>query len=172
MSVNNDKPHVIVLPEDDADRQIANGFLLDPSIKLRNIQVLGPARGWGKVLDRFLDVHVAELRKWPQRHLVLLIDFDGHVDKRTEQFISQFPEDVRDRVFLLGTQGEPEDLKKDRGESFENIGKKLAGECYYDETNLWNHQLLAHNAAERARLNAKVKTILFKPRELIGKRIT
>jgi len=77
VSVNNHKPHVIVLPEDDANRQIANGFLLDPSIKLRNIQVLNPAGGWGKVLDRFLDDHVAELRKWPQRHLVLLIDFDG-----------------------------------------------------------------------------------------------
>ena len=32
MSVNVYKPHVLVLPEDDADRQIANGFLLDPSL--------------------------------------------------------------------------------------------------------------------------------------------
>lgn len=161
MSVNNHKPHVIVLPEDDANRQIANGFLLDPSIKLRNIQVLNPAGGWGKVLDRFLDDHVAELRKWPQRHLVLLIDFDGVVDSRTEQFASQFPEDVRDRVFLLGTQGEPEPLRKQYGDSLESIGKALATECYRDETKLWNHPLLAHNAAERMRLNAKVKPILF-----------
>ncbi len=26
MSVNKYKPHVLILPEDDADRQIANGF--------------------------------------------------------------------------------------------------------------------------------------------------
>lgn len=28
MSVNKYKPHVLVLPEDDANRQLANGFLL------------------------------------------------------------------------------------------------------------------------------------------------
>lgn len=88
---NKHKPHVIVLPEDDANRQIANGFLLDPSIK----------------------------------------------------------------------QGEPEPLRKQCGDSLENIGKALAAECYRDETSLWHHPLLAHNAAERARLNTKVKSILF-----------
>lgn len=158
---NKHKPHVIVLPEDDANRQIANGFLLDPSIKPRNIQVLNPAGGWGKVLDSFLEDHVAGLRKWPERHLVLLIDFDEHVEARTKQFFNQFPEDVRDRVFLLGTQGEPEPLRKQCGDSLENIGKALAAECYRDETSLWHHPLLAHNAAERARLNTKVKSILF-----------
>jgi hypothetical protein len=29
MSVNKYHPHVLVLPEDDANRQLANGFLLD-----------------------------------------------------------------------------------------------------------------------------------------------
>ncbi len=161
MSVNVYKPHVVVLVEDGADRDIANGFLLDPSIKLRNIQVLPPAGGWGKVLDRFLEDHVAELQRWPERHLVLLIDFDDHVESRTKQFVSQFPENVRDRVFLLGTQGEPEPLKKQQGDSLENIGKALAAECYRGETHLWSHPLLAHNAAERERLNTKVKSILF-----------
>jgi hypothetical protein len=161
VSVNVYKPHVIVLPEDDANREIANGFLLDPSINLRNIQVLPPAGGWGKVLDDFLENHVADLRKWPNRYLVLLVDFDGHVDSRSTQFNNQFPGDVQDRVFLLGTKGEPEPLRKQYGDSLENIGKTLAAECYQDETSLWNHCLLAHNAKERTRLNAKVKAILF-----------
>jgi hypothetical protein len=78
-----------------------------------------------------------------------------------EQFVSQFPEDVRDRVFLLGIQSEPEPLRKEYGDSLENIGKALATECYRNENQLWNHQLMAHNASERARLNAKVKGILF-----------
>jgi hypothetical protein len=164
MSVDVYNPHVIVLPEDDADRQIANGFLLDPSIKLRNIQVLSPAGGWGKVLDSFLNDHVAELKKWPQRHLVLLIDFDDHVEDRTKMFVEKFPPEVQDRVFLLGTRGEPEELRKQCGNSLENVGKALASECYYDETTLWNHKLLAHNAADRKRLNDKVKAILFRPR--------
>jgi hypothetical protein len=161
VSVNVYKPHVIVLPEDDANREIANGFLLDPSINPKNIHVLPPAGGWGKVLGSFLEDHVAELRKRPERNLVLLIDFDELVESRTEHFDSQFPEDVRDRVFLLGTQSEPEQLRKQCGDSLENIGKALAAECYRDETSLWNHSLLAHNARERARLNVKVKGILF-----------
>lgn len=161
MSVNVYRPHVIVLPEDDADRQIANGFLLDPAIKLRNIQVLAPAGGWGKVLDSFVEHHATELRKWPARHLVLLIDFDGRVEERTAHFVSQFPADVQDRVFLLGTQSEPEPLRRHCGDSLENIGKALAAECRRDETDLWAHELLAHNAAERTRLNASVKSILF-----------
>ena len=41
------------------------------------------------------------------------------------------------------------------------VCKALAAECYRDETSLWHHPLLAHNAAERARLNTKVKSILF-----------
>jgi hypothetical protein len=31
MSVNKYLPHVLVLPEDDANRQMANGFFLDQS---------------------------------------------------------------------------------------------------------------------------------------------
>lgn len=161
MSVNVYKPHLLVLAEDDANRQIANGFFLDPSVKLRNIDILKPAGGWGKVLNSFLQDHIAALRKWPGQHLVLLVDFDDQVESRTQQFVSQFPADVRDRVFLLGTQSEPEPLRRQYGASFENIGKKLAAECYRDENQLWDHPLLAHNAAERARLNAKVKDILF-----------
>ena len=160
-SLNNDRPHVLVLPEDDANRQIATGFLLDPSLKLRNIRVLTPSGGWGKVLDNFVNDHITGLRKYPHRHLVLLIDFDDRVDARHAQFLTHFPDDVRDRIFLLGTSSEPEPLRKKCGVSLEVIGKKLAAECYRDETNLWAHELLAHNEPERQRLNAKVKFILF-----------
>lgn len=161
MSVNNDKPHVLVLPEDDANRQIANGFLIDPSIKQRNIQVLPPAGGWGKVLDSFKKDHAEKLRKFKERHLVLLIDFDDHVAERQQQFLESFPEDIRGRVFLLGTLSEPEPLRKECGDSLENIGKNLATECFHNKDGLWSHPQLAHNAEERKRLNDKVKSILF-----------
>lgn len=161
MSVNVYKPHVLVLPEDDADRQIANGFLLEPSIKQRNIQVLPPAGGWGKVLDSFVKTQVKALRTHEGRHVVLLIDFDDQVALRRTQFLSQFPADVQDRVFLLGTRSEPEPLRKQCGDSLEKIGKVLAAECFRNETELWKHPLLEHNEAERMRLNAKVKSFLF-----------
>jgi hypothetical protein len=47
VSVNVFKPHVLVLPEDDANRQIVNGFLLDPSLNLRAIQALPIAKVCG-----------------------------------------------------------------------------------------------------------------------------
>lgn len=161
MSVNFYKPHVFVLPEDDANRQIALGFVLDPGVKQRNIQILPKSGGWGKVLDSFVNDHVEGLRKYPLRHLVLLIDFDDQGDARRGHFLQHFPHDVRDRVFLLGTSSEPEPLRKECGNSLEAIGKQLAAECYRGETNLWAHELLAHNAPERQRLDAKVKSILF-----------
>jgi len=161
VSINKDRPHVYILPEDEANRQIAIGFLLDPSIKLRNIEVLRPAGGWHKVLGSFLDDHVPGLRNNLHRHLILLIDFDGQVEERTARFVSEFPDDVRNRVFLLGSMSEPEPLRTQCGHSLENIGKTLAAECFRDEKQLWAHPLLAHNETERTRLNASVKSFLF-----------
>lgn len=37
MSVNKYKPHVFVIPEDDADRQIADGFVLHPGVAARQV---------------------------------------------------------------------------------------------------------------------------------------
>jgi hypothetical protein len=45
MSVNRYQPHVLVLPEDDANRQMANGFLLDQYLSTRKIQVLEEVDG-------------------------------------------------------------------------------------------------------------------------------
>ena len=59
MSVNKYLPHVLVLPEDDANRQLANGFLLDRALMTRSIQVLAEAGGWTAVLDRFKSDHVS-----------------------------------------------------------------------------------------------------------------
>jgi len=45
MSVNKYAPHIVLLPEDDANRQIANGFLLGSNLNSRSVQILRPARG-------------------------------------------------------------------------------------------------------------------------------
>jgi hypothetical protein len=55
MSVNKNRPHIFVLPEDDANRQLANGFFLDHSLwnRRRSFQVLAEAGGWGRVSECF-----------------------------------------------------------------------------------------------------------------------
>lgn len=40
MSVNKYSPHVLVLPEDKANSEIANGFLLHPFIKERSFSCI------------------------------------------------------------------------------------------------------------------------------------
>lgn len=162
MSVNVFQPHLMVLPEDDANRQIVNGFLLDPSLNQRAIQPLPIAGGWGKVREDLSASQAAQLRKYPKRHLVLLIDFDGQVAERTESFQEAIPEDVRDRVYVLGTRDEPEPLRKDCGVSLEKIGEQLAHACAHGEAGLWDHSMLQHNRAEVARLIQNVKPFLFR----------
>lgn len=59
MRINKYKPHILVLPEDDANRQIANGFLLEKTLNQSAIQVLPPAGGWKKVVEEFKTYHVS-----------------------------------------------------------------------------------------------------------------
>ena len=166
--MNKYQDHVLVLPEDDANRQIANGFINNLNVKERAIKVLPIAGGWGKVVEKFLKNHVSKMQEFSKRMMVLLIDFDGKVD-RLSDVKSQIPEDLQDRVFILGVLSDPEDLKgiKKKFESIgtgklEQIGDTLANDCSNDNTNgLWGHDLLKHNKTELDRMILSVKPFLF-----------
>ncbi|HLK09316.1 MAG TPA: hypothetical protein VKV30_15275 [Candidatus Angelobacter sp.] len=160
MSVNKDRPHLLVLPEDKANRQLANGFWLelDPT-RQRQMQVLSVAGGWNEVLNLFGSVHIAEMDRCPTRFMVLLIDFDGH-EERLERARDRIPQHLTERVFVLGALIEPEALKPHLG-SYEEIGSRLAADCRDDSYDTWGHALLQHNAIELARLREHVRRILF-----------
>jgi len=91
--------------------------------------------------------------------MVLLIDFDGQED-RLDEAMEVIPDDLRERVFVLGALTEPEDLRRALG-SYEEIGSRLARDCQSDTEETWTHPLLRHNAGELARLRACVRPILF-----------
>lgn len=161
MSVNKDQPHVLVLPEDDANRQLVNGFrLVVDSTRQRQIQALPVAGGWGNVLELFTSAHVPEMEKCPTRRMVLLIDFDGD-EGRIEFVKDKIPAALADRVFVLGTLSQPEDLKKARLGSYETIGLKMGMDCRDETDTIWGHDLLRHNAGELDRLREHVRSILF-----------
>ncbi len=161
MSINKYRPHVFVLPEDGANRQIANGFLLelDPSVAAR-IQVLEEAGGWGEVLSRFASDHVSGMDQYPDRNLVLLIDFDGAPD-RLKIAKDRIPAHLIDRVFVLGALSEPEALKTAGLGPYETIGKRMAKDCREKTETIWGHDLLRHNLSEIERLREHVRAILF-----------
>jgi hypothetical protein len=159
MSVNKYRPHVYVLPEDDANRQVVNGFRLEPSLADNRIHVLEEAGGWNETLDRFCSIYSFEMERFPERLMILLIDLDGKVD-RLEFAKGRIPEHLRDRVFILGALNEPEDLTSELG-SYETIGLAMARDCREGTDTIWDHEQLRHNAGEIVRLRAHVRPILF-----------
>jgi hypothetical protein len=148
---------LLVLPEDDANRQLANGFQLE--LPSRQIQVLPVAGGWMEVLKSFNSDHVSCMNRFPERLMILLIDFDGQED-RLERAKACIPEHLTDRVFILGVWSEPEDLKADLG-SYESIGGAMARDCRERTCTTWEHPLLRHNAGEIERLHERVWPALF-----------
>ena len=160
MSADKHHPHILVLPEDDANRQIANGFRLDPGVAARRIQVERVAGGWTQVLAQFESEHIAGMRRWPARHMILLIDFDQRED-RLPLVKASVPDDLAARVFVLGAWSEPENLKKQRLGSYEEIGRKMAADCRQETRTIWAHELLRHNASELERLSLVVRPMLF-----------
>src|SRR5262245_39933680 len=151
MSKNKYKPQVWVLPEDDANGQIAEGFRLEPAVRYRNIVVLPPAGGWAAIRDSFERENNREMQKYPQCLMVLLVDFDGKGVDRLKNVISLIEPSLRDRVFVLGAHGEPEKIKLALG-SYERIGKALAKDCVEGTNTTWAHPLLQHNSSELTRM--------------------
>lgn len=159
MSVNKYHPHLYVLPEDEADRDLANGFHLEID-QIGQMQVLPIVGGWRKVLERFQSDHIGGMKRYPQRYIVLLIDFDGQKDRFNEAN-EAIPNDLRDRVFVLGVWDEPEDLARAGLGHPETVGRKLARECREETDQIWGHDLFRHNASELERLRKHILPILF-----------
>jgi hypothetical protein len=154
-------PHVYILPEDDANRQVVNGFFLNPYLNINAIKPLPNAGGWQKVVDAFRDVHIPEMRRYPERRMVLLIDFDNSLDRLT-YIKSQIPDDLKDRVFVLGVLSEPEELKASLNyKGLEEIGMSLSQDCAENTHKVWGHSMLSHNKIELERLVLLVKPFLF-----------
>jgi hypothetical protein len=167
MSVNNYEPHVLVLPEDGANRQLANGFcrVLDWRIGTR-IQVLPEAGGWLKAIEKFNSDYATHMACFEQAYMVLLIDCDDRED-RIVTATSRIPAHLRERVFILGARGEPEELRQDKKlrqdgvRTYEEIGSALAQDCRDGTSKTWSHKLLCNNEEELERMRDTVRPILF-----------
>src|SRR5437763_1041855 len=136
MSVNKFKPHVFLIPEDDADRQLAIGFLDHYAVADRVVDMRDPAGGWSKVLDVFEVEYLKLLRSSENAHLVMLIDFDEKIEVRRAHVEQRIPVEVRSRVFFVGSKGTPETLRRELGMSPDRIGRALAEDCLKKELEL------------------------------------
>ena len=160
MSRNRYRPHLLVLPEDDANSALANGFIGHQRCNASHCRILPEAGGWQAVLDSFEVSFPAEMRRYAHRIALLLIDFDND-RSRYDYAKRRVPEDLRNRVFVIGTLTEPEDLKRAGLGSLEAIGRSMAGECLGEDVEVWSHQLLRHNRAELEALKNATQSFLF-----------
>ncbi len=158
MSRNKYAPRVDIIPEDEANQKLALGFQLHHAVNDSRMNILPIARGWKRVLDEFLEAHVAALREHSSRLMILLIDFDEK-DWRRPYFEAKIPDDLKSRVFVIGSWDKPEKLNV--GGKYEEFGKSLAAACFDDNHEVLIHQQLAHNLAEVERMRDTVRPILF-----------
>jgi hypothetical protein len=98
---------VLVLPEDDHNREIALGFELELGwLGSNQFTILPVAGGWLRALAR---IETEGLNQYAKRFLVLVIDFDGQAN-RIEEVKAKIPAHLQGRVFALGSLKEPKDL--------------------------------------------------------------
>ena len=118
MSANKYTQHLIVIPEDQAIRDIVNGFSTCLDANERQFYVYDLARGWERGKETLLELSKGYMREYPNSYAVLIVDFDGNAHRGSE-IKNQVPEEVRDRVFVVGVLNEPENLRNSTGMRFE-----------------------------------------------------
>lgn len=158
MSVNRERLHLIIVPEDDACRQLVNGFFLVADHG--QVRVSTVAGGWRRAVDVLLDTYVPYLERNDNGHVLIVVDFDDD-SGRGNAILEKVPTTVRDRVFVLGCLREAEDLKRANLGNYESIGKTLADECKDSRREVWVHELLAHNEPHTAILSQALQATLF-----------
>jgi hypothetical protein len=159
MSPNLYQKHLLVIPEDKANQDIVNGFLLRVESNARQLQVLGLANGWIKGKDKLLDLCRDRLKENRNAHALLLVDYDK-VPARGSNIRSLISDDIKDRVFVIGVWTEPEELKS-ANQNYEQIGGRIADGCKDNNSDFWQHELLLHNLDEVKRLSEAFHDLFF-----------
>lgn len=160
--MNNYQSHILVLPEDDANRSLANGFFTNHRLNISNFRIEKPLGGWSKVLDDFTDNQVRKMNKYKNRIIVMLIDFDDQHPIRIAKFHNAIPANIKDRVFVLGVLSKPEKLPTPHGKAgLEQHGLNLANDCVNNAQQYWSHLLLKHNLTELLGRDSQLKKLLF-----------
>lgn len=162
MSANKYTQHLIVIPEDQAVRDMVNGFSTLLEINERQFYVYDLARGWERGKETLLKLSKGYMREYPSSYALLIVDFDRNAHRGSE-IKNQIPEEVRDRVFVVGVLNEPVNLKNSTGMKFEQLGLQIAEGCKDSNIDFWERQeLLAHNVDEIRRLSKAVRNLFFR----------
>lgn len=141
--------HIVVIPEDDATRQLGNGLINTFPDIAKFIKVLPVTRGWKRAVEC---VESLNLKNFSQRRVLLIIDFDKNKDRleaiKAKEDFSEF----KDKIFIIGCFNEAEDLKRLVGRTnLEQVGQILGSDCEY-----WNNPLLLNCRDDACRLKEEI----------------
>jgi hypothetical protein len=160
VSYNKFNDHIVVLPEDDAIRQIAVEFQRSVGIRDRFVTVEMPLGGWEKVRDRFATEWKRRLNASPKLRIVMLVDFDRDMDRRLG-FEEVIGESLRNRAFVIGWPDNAEALRVSLNKSLGLIGKDAAESCVSNNPDFWQHERLRNNVDTVKQIRSEVQAFLF-----------
>ncbi|MCC7493641.1 MAG: hypothetical protein IT204_14900 [Fimbriimonadaceae bacterium] len=158
--MNKYEAHLVVIPEDGKDADLVRGFLMAPGVHAERVDLRAPAGGWLKAVSLAHQAWLQSMRRHPERRLLLVIDCDGNPGRLAE-VTEGIPDELRDRVFVMGPLDSPEILCRETSQRTEGIGGSLAEACVANQPGLWQHPQLQHNAAELQRLADSVRAWLL-----------
>lgn len=146
------KKHLYVILEDEQYQKIMNGVNLSFHVKDDVIKISNFSGGWRKVFKDFLGL-ISLMSKFPERHILLLIDFDYEFESRLVKFRNSVPNELQRRVFILGIDNkESEDLARLFKCNIEEVGKKLVEDCPDGDLSAWKNIHLECNLPEIERM--------------------
>jgi len=163
---NNERPHVLILPEDKAFAEMANGFLLEvDNDRQARVEKFG---GGKEGLRRRVIELLPSLGRYLERSLVVLFDGDRK-DSPLDFWAEVQAERSATRVFFVWTRAEAEDLRREfmnagylvEGNHLEGIGKVLATDCRDHSWNKWACEQLTDCHTSQADGLATLREILF-----------
>lgn len=153
MAANRNRPFLRVFTEDEPYRQMLNGFELALDRNARQLERPPVSGGWLKCRT-----HVAATLRNTFALVVVLVDFDEHLN-RVEQI---FPDGLPDRTYVFGSFKEAENLRRELGLTYEQLGERVADECRdARQESIWEHPLLRHNRAMLDRAMNELRPLFF-----------
>ena len=161
MSINKYDNFLIIETEDDANRQILNGFMKGVGLNIRKIQLSNHCSGWSSVINKFESKMISYLNEYQKGYVIMVIDFDDHYDERKRMIEEKIPSNLYNRVFVLGAKKEPEDLKRNLGLNYEAIGEKMADGFLDNNHQLWECEDLKHNLEELHRACIQIRSFIY-----------
>ncbi len=155
---------LLVIAEDYATMQIAQGFAESQGVDVRRVRVLPCRSGWQDVAVGMRNVR---LDLYLKRHCLAVVDFDGCGEQRRRTFRQLLEENgvALERAYVMGPASNAEKMRRtlmERGYAvrhLSDVGRSLARACFQSQPfELLRSEELAHNAGELQRLCAAVKS--------------